>query len=230
MRVAIVTALADLNAVRDILIARGHYCHGFTTPEALYARLRFDTFDLILLDADIADSDGITLLAWMGANLEAPIPTLFLAERRTDADIIAGLEAGADDYVVKPVAQDVLLARINALMRRISPREHMIVSECYGPFTLQPARRMIFADGEAISLTVKEFDLATTLFRQMNRPLSRTYLVETVWGHNPNMPSRTLDVHVSRIRTKLGLRPERGFKLVHVYNYGYRLECPEASE
>jgi DNA-binding response OmpR family regulator len=224
MRVAIVTALPDLDHITKELIARGHYCHNFATTTLLCSRLASDTFDLLILDSDVADHDGLQLLTWMGNNLDVPIPTLFLAQRNADEDIVTGLEAGADDYIVKPVAHTVLLARINALMRRILPREAGAASETYGAFTLQPARRMIFVEGEAITLTAKEFDLAVTLFRNMHKPLSRTYLIETVWGRVSDFPSRTLDVHISRIRTKIGLRPDRGFRLVHVYNYGYRLD------
>jgi DNA-binding response OmpR family regulator len=227
MRVAIVTALADLDRISTDLVAGGHHCHSFGTTALLSARLANDTFDLLILDSDAADRDGIDLLSWMGSNLDVPIPTLFLAQRNKDEDIVTGLEAGADDYIVKPVAHAVLLARIKALMRRIMPREASIASETYGAFTLQPARRMIFVEGQAITLTAKEFDLAVTLFRNMRKPLSRTYLIETVWGSIPNFPSRTLDVHISRIRTKIGLRPDRGFRLVHVYNYGYRLDVIE---
>jgi DNA-binding response OmpR family regulator len=229
MRLAIITALSDLDHIARDLIARGHFCHSFATTASLCSRLANDTFDLLILDSDVADRDGLALLAWMGGNLDVPIPTLFLAQRTADEDIVTGLEAGADDYIVKPVAHAVLLARINALMRRIMPRETSIASETYGAFTLQPARRMIFVDGEAITLTAKEFDLAVTLFRNVHKPLARIYLIETIWGRIPNFPSRTLDVHISRIRTKIGLRPDRGFRLVHVYNYGYRLDTAEAA-
>ena len=79
-------------------------------------------------------------------------------------------------------------------------------------------------DGKAVVLTAKEFALAQLLFRHLHRPLSRTYILETVWGNEPNLNSRSLDMHISRIRTKLSLRPEKGFRLTPIYSYGYRLE------
>lgn len=227
MRLAIVSASSEFDFISRAMVPAGHYCHAFATAKALYAQLRHDTFDLIVLDCDGPDEGGLAVLRWMAANIGAPIPALLISDKRNDEDVIAALAAGADDYVARPVAASVLLARLNTMMRRIKPRETDAASETHGLFVFHPTRQTVMIENDMVVLTTKEFDLAITLFRNMHRPLSRAYLHETVWGRSPDVPSRTLDVHISRIRTKLGLRPDRGFRLVHVYSYGYRLEVVE---
>ncbi len=228
MRIAILDdEAATREFVSQTLRDAGHRCYEFATVRALSAKLRQDTFDLLILDWNMPDRTGLDVLAWMKANLEVPVPSLMLTNRNADEDVVAGLDAGADDYVVKPVTPTVLLARINAILRRTAPREANGASESYGAFTLHPARQMVTVEGETVILTAKEFELTCTLFRNMHRPLSRAYLLEVVWGRNPDLPTRTLDAHISRVRAKVGLRPERGFRLVPVYSYGYRLEAIE---
>ena len=225
MRIAVLDDEAAERAyVTQTLIEAGHYCYEFANARTLITKLRQDTFDLVILDWNMPDKSGVEIISWMRENMDKPIPSLLLTNRNSDEDIVAGLSAGADDYVIKPVQPLVLLARIAAIHRRTGPREAMGASETYGPYVLHPARQMVAIEGEEVVLTAKEFELAATLFRNMHRPLSRSYLLELVWGRNPDLPTRTLDAHISRIRAKLGLRPERGFRLIPVYSYGYRLE------
>jgi len=230
MRIAILDDEPTARAfVTQMLIEAGHFAYEFPNARALITRLRQDTFDLVILDWNMPDKSGPEIIGWMRENMDKPVPSLLLTNRNSDADIVAGLDAGADDYVIKPVQPPVLLARIAAIHRRTGPREVTGSNETYGPYQLQPARQSVLVDGETVVLTAKEFELAATLFRNMHRPLSRSYLLEIVWGRNPDLPTRTLDAHISRIRAKLGIRPERGFRLVPVYSYGYRLE-PLGSE
>ena len=233
MRIAVLDDEADARAfVIQTLMEAGHFCYEFQNARTLTTRLRQDTFDLLIVDWNMPDKSGIEIITWMRENMEHPVPSLLLTNRNNDEDIVTGLNAGADDYVIKPVQPPVLLARIGAIRRRTGPREAIGSNETYGPYTLQPARQTVAVEGETITLTAKEFELTATLFRNLHRPLSRAYLLEMVWGRNPDLPTRTLDAHISRIRAKLGLRPERGFRLIPVYSYGYRLEAiePGASE
>jgi len=231
MRIAVLDDEPAARAfVSQALIEAGHRCYEFPDARTLATRLRQETFDLVILDWNMPDKSGVEIIAWMRENMDKRVPSLLLTNRNSDEDIVAGLNAGADDYIIKPVQPAVLLARISAIHRRTGPREAGGANESYGPYHLQPARQAITVEGETIVLTAKEYELAATLFRNLHRPLSRSYLLEMVWGRNPDLPTRTLDAHISRIRAKLGLRPERGFRLSPVYSYGYRLEAVDADE
>jgi DNA-binding response OmpR family regulator len=164
------------------------------------------------------------VLDWMSKGLEVAPPALIITSRSGIADAVAGLDAGADDFLVKPVDELLLLARINAVLRRTYPEDRSSPVVTLAGATFDAPAATVTIHGQAVSLTAKEFDLALAFFKNRHRPLSRTYLLETVWGRNPDVPTRTLDAHVSRIRLKLGLRRENGFRLAPVYSYGYRLE------
>jgi len=118
----------------------------------------------------------------------------------------------------------VLIARVNALLRRAYPAKAAEGVETFGDYGFNAPAETVSVGGETVNLTAKEFGLALLLFRNTHRALSRAHILEAVWGRNPDLATRTLDMHISRIRTKLNLRPENGFRLSPVYSYGYRLE------
>jgi DNA-binding response OmpR family regulator len=124
----------------------------------------------------------------------------------------------------------VLEARINALMRRAYAQPSTPGAEIHGDTVFHDSSSAVTRNGKTVVLTAKEYALAQLLFRNLHRALSRTYILETVWGNEPNLNSRSLDMHISRIRTKLELRPEQGFRLTPIYSYGYRLERVSAVE
>lgn len=202
-----------------------HHCHEFTTSRALMKALREETFDLLLLDWNVPEFDGLRLLQWTREHLRPAPPVIMVTSRTDPGDIVTALEAGADDYVMKPFEPEVLTARVNALLRRSyqPPPEPDRVETLHGA-TFDHSHCLVNIHDQDVELTAKEFGLALTLFRNMHRALSRTYLLEAVWGRNPDLPTRTLDVHVSRLRSRLGLRPEQGFRLAPVHSFGYRLE------
>jgi len=214
-------ALAE--QVRDLLEQRDHLVHHYQTGKALIAALKRETFDLLILDWNLPDITGLDVLSWLSANMEDTPPVLFLTSRGEEADIVRALDMGADDYVVKPIQAEVLMARTNALLRRRHPvRREQI--ETYGAYRFDTQSLGIAIDGAPVVVTHKEFSLALVLFQNLDRALSRAYLLERVWGRNPDLLTRTLDSHISRIRLKLALRPERGYRLAPVYSYGYRLD------
>ncbi|MDP1616765.1 response regulator transcription factor [Phenylobacterium sp.] len=226
MRVAILEddpAHGDL--VEAALRSENHTCLRFTSGAPLLVRLRQETFDLLVLDWNVPGPSGLDVLAWARANLQAPPPVLMITARASAEDIVTALDAGADDFIVKPIERSILLARVNAVLRRAYPSGAALRQETFGEHQFDPMTETVSCAGEPKKLTTKEFALALAFFRNLNRPLGRAYLLETVWGRNPDLPTRTLDAHVSRIRAKLNLRPALGYRLAPVYSYGYRLEA-----
>jgi DNA-binding response OmpR family regulator len=225
MRVAILEddpLLSDLLCA--ILQAEAHDCHPVRDGRAMLKRLREESFDLLLLDWNVPDPSGLDVLKWSRANLDPCPPSIMVTRRDAEADIVAALNAGADDYIAKPFAPGVVAARVGAVLRRsYSPPSAERVEEFAGARCDHDAQTVTLA-GRTVELTAKEFALAVMLLRNLQRPLSRAHLLEAVWGRNPDLSTRTLDVHVSKIRTKLGLVPENGFLLVPVYSFGYRLK------
>ena len=175
--------------------------------------------DLVFQDIHLAD--GSCFEIFRQVRVDAPV--IFITARDAEEDIVEALNAGADDYLVKPVRKLELMSRIEAVMRRARPHARSqkieIAQYC---FELQSKR--VTVSGEPVELTDKEFELAVFLFRNLGRLLSRGHMLEAVWGQTANLATRTVDTHVSRVRSKLNLRPDNGFRLVPTYNYGYRLE------
>lgn len=231
MRIAV---LEDDPVQADLVIrvveTTGHSCVNFASGKALMSRLRQETYDLLILDWNVPDVQGIEVTAWVREHMKPPPPILMLTARSDAEDIVTGLNAGADDFLVKPIEPPVLRARIQAVLRRAYPAELNARSETFGDITFDQLHLTATVRGEVVTLTSKEFALALVFFRNLNRALGRSYLLESVWGRSPDLATRTLDAHVSKIRAKLNLRPENGFKLAPVYSYGYRLERLSADE
>ena len=202
----------------------GHTVAAFASGEFLINSLRRETYDLLVLDWLVPDIDGEEVLAWVRQHVEWPIPVIFVTQRDEEEDIVRILTQGADDYLVKPVRQRELLARIAALARRAQleePHEHILE---FAPYTFDTVDRTVTFDDRAVQLTQKELDLACFLFRNAGRILSRDHILERVWGHRPGMNTRTVDTHISRLRNKLDINPSSGWRLTGIYHHGYRLE------
>jgi len=214
----------QLETISSVAETAGYRPVLFSRAQALISALRKDTFDLLIVDWNLPDRSGLEVLAWARTNLKPPPPMLLVTSRAEDEDIVAGLNAGADDYLPKPLSAAVLEARINALMRRAYAQPSTPGAEVHGDTVFHDSAGAVTRNGKTVVLTAKEYALAQLLFRNLHRALSRTYILETVWGNEPNLNSRSLDMHISRIRTKLELRPEQGFRLTPIYSYGYRLE------
>jgi len=228
MRIAILDDdESQVQLITYLLEKAGFTCHGFSQGRALLRRLRRESFDLLVLDWSVPDISGTEVLAWVRSHLPQRVPVLFVTGRTSENDIVAGLTAGADDYMIKPLRGSELVARVQALLRRAYP-EAVRDQITFGPYRFETSRNEVHfsqPDGVRLALlTQKEFDLALMLFRNAGRPLSRSHIREVVWGRDIEIPSRTMDTHISRIRSKLELRPENGFRLVPVYSYGYRLD------
>lgn len=218
----------QLEQTRFALKAMGHECHTFLTAKQFQKMLLRESFDLLMVDWALPDSTGPEVVRWVREHVQEAVPILFLTSRHDEAAIIEGLNAGADDFMVKPVRVGELSARVTALLRRCYVG-HTTDELSWGPYRFLTDRCAVEIDGQPVTLTKKEFELALFMFRNTGRLLSRAHLLESVWSPDhtdaQDLPSRTLDTHISRLRSLLGLQPERGFKLVSVYRQGYRLEA-----
>lgn len=203
-------------------------CCPFSKGEALRRSLRQETYDLLVLDWNVPDLDGVELLHWLRNFQKSEVPVIMLSSRSAERDVAGALGIGADDYVVKPFRTLELCARIRRLMaRRPLPAAKDI--EHFGDWRFdRPNLNVQFPalDGriQQINLTDREFRLAMALFRHIGQPVSRAYLLESLGVHGEEMPSRALDSHVYRLRNKLGLHSASGMRLQTVYGRGYRLE------
>lgn len=207
------------------LKAAGHSCHVYMLGKELVREVRRETFDLFLLDWEVPGMSGAEVLVWIRANIDEPVPVLFVTARQREEDIVHALSSGADDYMVKPLGKLELLARIDALARRMRPNPNQgeEVLE-YGQLSVDCRKRQVKVGGKEVAMTQKDYELALFLLRNIGRLLSRGYILEAVWGQSADINTRTVDTHVSRIRGKLGLTPENGWRLSAVYQHGYRLE------
>lgn len=211
----------------EALIAAGHLCREFSRGRALIHELRRQTFDLLMLDwmPDMAAAD---VLRWVREGKHAHVPVVFVTDRGHDYDVASILDAGADDYIIKPVSATVLLARVSSVLRRAYRPAPADSKATYGDYEFDSRGNQVLKNGVPIRLTEREFALALLLFQNLGRPLSRDHILEMVWSQRSNVSSRTMDTHVSWLRSKLDLRPKNGYRLAPVYGYGYRLEQTDA--
>jgi DNA-binding response OmpR family regulator len=215
---------AQAGLVCETLSAAGHVCHAYAEGRALVRQLRRQTFDLLVLDWNVPDMSGEEVLRWVRESLSDRLPVLFMTSRSRDADITSILNTGADDYIVKPVSAGVLLARVGSLLRRAYQVNSAALKEIFDDYEFDLGARHVVVRGTPVTVTQKEFELALLLFQHLSRPLSRAHILDVIWKRATDIPSRTMDTHVSVLRTKLGLRPENGYRLTPIYGYGYRLE------
>ena len=225
MRIAMLEDDLDVAAATQLwLEAGGHTVHHFASGKAIVREAARESFDLFLLDWHVPDMSGDEVLKWLREKHRSTVPVLFATGRDSEQDIVAVLAAGADDYMVKPVRRRELLARVEALFRRMRPRQPEADSIDMPPYRIDLVNRVVSVDNVPVELTDKEFDLTLFLFRNIGRLMSRGHISESVWGRQADIQSRTVDTHVSRVRKKLDFGSERGLRLTPIYNFGYRLE------
>jgi DNA-binding response OmpR family regulator len=203
------------NAVVGALGAHGHLTERLTRGED--ALTRHHDADLVLLDLGLPDVDGLEVLRKL--RRVAATPVIVLTARGDERSVVRGLHLGADDYLVKPVRLAELLARIHAVTRRARPSEQSRTVRVRDLSIDLDARRVTSADGE-VELTAKEFDILAVLARNHGVAVSRQRLLDEVWGDAYLAVSRSLDVHLTGLRAKLG----RPGLVATIRGFGFRLE------
>ncbi len=207
---------------------KDYHCGVFSTADDFQRAFRKSSYDVVVLDWELdSGSSGLEVLHWIRKTLTSDIPIIFVTARQEENDIVTALQAGADDYLSKPVRQHELLARLYALARRAQPETEIL--EC-PPYTFDTSNRQVLHEGEPIKLTEKEYELALFLFRNRGRVLSRQHLLTSVWGTSAELNTRTVDTHASRLRKKLKLLASERWKLTSIYQHGYRLEEHTSSD
>lgn len=213
----------------------GDDLQSYTTGKSFREAMNRENFDLLVLDWHLPDTTGIRELDWLRGEMASSIPVIFITSRDSEESVIEALDHGADDYMVKPVSKGVTLSRIKALQRRNLVREKAAQTlqaetdrdvdeiQQFEPYLVNQLERTILLNGKAVQLTNKEFELAVYLFLNAGCLISRGTLMEEVWGTLADLNTRTVDTHISRIRTKLGINPSVGWQLSSIYQRGYRL-------
>jgi two-component system, OmpR family, response regulator RegX3 len=194
-----------------------------TGPDALTAFDRSGA-DLVLLDLMLPGLSGTEVCRTLRA--KSTVPIIMVTARDTEVDKVVGLELGADDYVTKPFSSRELVARIRAVLRRGGEFEELLVSTVEaGPVRMDVERHVVSVDGEPVALPLKEFDLLELLLRNAGRVLTRGQLIDRVWGADYVGDTKTLDVHVKRLRSKIEPDPANPRYLVTVRGLGYKFEA-----
>ena len=213
---------------RDIADLIAHYfsragwrAHLTESGDDALASIRRNPVDLVVLDVMLPGLSGLEVCRALRADkTTAAIPIIMLTARAEESDRIIGLEIGADDYISKPFSPNELVARVRALMRRSKRTEPSGSTLSFGPLVMDLGRHTVLDEGREVKLTAKEFMLLQYLLQHRGRVLSRDLLLVDVWGYRYTGGTRTVDVHVRRLREKLPFLVDA---LVTVKQFGYKL-------
>lgn len=214
----------DDDDIRELMLyalrTAGFEATGFPDAESLWQQ-SFDGVDLLLLDIMLPGEDGISLLQKLREQAHtAHLPIIMATAKGTEYDKVKGLDLGADDYLVKPFGMMEMVSRIKAVLRR-STANKTESSIQFGQLSIDPQHHIVRQQGQKVTLTLKEFDLLHLLMRHPNRVFTRQELLDKVWGQDFFGETRTVDVHINTLRTKLGTS---GSSITTVRGLGYRLE------
>ena len=218
-------ALAEM--LQIVLQASGYETAWVARGDAAMTEFRRFHPDLVLLDLMLPGRDGVDVCRELRA--ESDIPIVMLTAKSDTVDVVAGLEAGADDYVAKPFKTQELLARVKTRLRRASVPEEDASSIRIGDIAIDVEAHTVHRGDVAIALTPLEFDLLLALARKPRQAFTRELLLQEVWGYRHPGDTRLVNVHVQRLRSKIERDPERPEIIVTVRGIGYRAGTPAAS-
>lgn len=213
----------DEAAIRNMMVytlsASGYEAEGVDSGKKLWEKLKERKPKLIMLDLNLPEEDGLSVLKALKSNPETDdIPVIIATARGTEYDKVLGLDSGADDYLAKPFGMMEMLSRVKAVLRRCETRSQKKVFNL-GPITLNTTNHAVTVSGESIKLTGKEYELLAILMENVEKVFSREELMKAVWGMNNFTETRTVDVHVATLRNKL---KDGGRCIETVRGVGYR--------
>ena len=223
----------DDTNIRDLTVyalrQAGYEAKGFANAGDFFAACKEHVPELVLLDIMLPEVDGLEILHVLREDAAMKhVPIMMLTAKGTEYDTVCGLDAGADDYLAKPFGMMELVSRVNALLRRAAAPAVMADDELTcGPVVLRTAAHAVEAGGNPVTLTLKEFDLLRTLMVNNGRVLTRSQLLEEVWGSTYVGETRTVDVHIQTLRQKLAAAcPGADACIGTVRGVGYCLKRP----
>ncbi len=216
----------DDNAIRDLMIytlnSAGFEAEGFSDAAPLFKALQTKTPELIMLDIMLPGEDGITILKRLRkSSATSDIPVIMATAKGTEYDKVIGLDLGADDYLAKPFGMMEMVSRVKAVLRRAAPKEDARILRV-GQLELNVGEHTVFADGERIALTLKEYEMLRLFMDNLGKVFTRDQLLEHIWDADYTGETRTVDVHIGTLRTKLG---NCGNYIETVRGVGYRMEA-----
>lgn len=215
----------DDDSIRELMVyalrAAGLDADGFADGAAFWTAMKVQRPDLVILDIMLPGEDGISILKQLRRQIvTADIPVIMATAKGTEYDKVTGLDLGADDYLAKPFGMMEMVSRVKAVLRR-TMKNTTQKSLRIGGLELDPNTHLVLADGQRITLTLKEFQLLQTFLEHPGRVFTRDQLLELIWGLDYIGETRTVDVHIGTLRTKLGTY---GNLIETVRGVGYRLE------
>ncbi|WP_322029118.1 response regulator transcription factor [Paraburkholderia sp. J76] len=217
------------SAAQSALLDSGHSVSTVSCGESAVSFLKANGIDLVVLDLQLPDVTGFDILNWIRFNLSYEPAVLCLTSKGVEAEIVRALEAGADEYVIKPFGESELASRVAALLHRTKRNEKPASTISLGHYVIDTIRQSVTLRGNAVELTTKEFSIVACIFTNAGRLVPRDFLVKFAWGRELQSTSRTVDTHIYRLRKKLALGPENGVRLSTVYTHGYRLDAVDAT-
>ena len=215
----------DDDSIRELMVyaltSSGFQAAGFADGPSFWQAMEKGRPELILLDIMLPGEDGISILRRLRAAAETEnLPVIMATAKGAEYDKVRGLDSGADDYLVKPFGMLEMVSRVKAVLRRSLPREQAPLLRC-GEIAVDRARHLVTVQNAAVSLTLKEFELLCLFMENPGLVFTRDQLLRSVWGAEFVGESRTVDVHIGTLRTKLG---QAGKYIATVRGVGYKLE------
>lgn len=223
--IIMIYCIEDDNGIRDLIVytltASGFEAKGFANSTEFWSAVKEGTPNLILLDIMLPNEDGISILKKIRSDKRtADIPVIMETAKETEYDKVVALDLGADDYLTKPFGMMEMVSRVRAVLRRTS-KENKKQDLKLDDLEIDTAKHIVYANGEEINLTLKEYDLLKLFMENIGRAFTRDQLLSSVWGTEYVGETRTVDVHIGTLRTKLG---KCGDYIKTVRGVGYRME------